>query len=142
MRDYSGANGLAGAEDGSVYLRCHGETKSPGDRKRLWESASVRYFQSEPEQAALVLFLHEAAHQYHFNDPDLGGDKNARLLALFAKAKGGNRIITKRARVSPREYFAESFAAAHLHPAEIDTRDPELGEFIKKFLAKKGMSQP
>jgi hypothetical protein len=36
----------------------------------------------------------------------------------------------------------ESFAAAHLHPPELDNRDPEMGEFIKKFLARKGMGKP
>jgi hypothetical protein len=44
--------------------------------------------------------------------------------------------------VNQAEYFAESFAAAHLHPSELDNRDPEMGEFIEKFLARKGMGKP
>jgi hypothetical protein len=141
-RDYPNANGVADPGDGRVYLRRHGSTKEPGDRRPLWESPSVRYFQSEPEQAALALFLHEAAHQYYFKDPGVGGDHNPKLQALFAKAVRGDRTITPRASHDPREYFAESFAAAHLDPAALDNRDPEMGELTKKFLAKKGMSNP
>ena len=44
--------------------------------------------------------------------------------------------------MTQEEYFAESFAAAYLDPEALDNRDPEMGEFIRKFLAKKGMSKP
>ncbi len=68
--------------------------------------------------------------------------RNPKLQALFARAKKGYRTITDRASVNQAEYFAESFAAAHLHPSELDNRDPEMGEFIEKFLARKGMGKP
>ena len=132
-RNHSNANGLANPRDGHVYIRRHGTLKSPDDQSKLWESDSVRYFQADPAQAALALFIHEAAHQYYFNDPELRD--NSRLKTLFAKALGSDAA-------DPLEYFAESFTAAHIHPDVLDERDPEMGDFIRKFLARKGLSQP
>lgn len=131
------ANGLA-EENGSVYLRRIGKLRSYGDPTNIWESASVRSFQTEPHQASLALVLHEVAHQYHFNRPELG----QRLHTLFARAKRENRMITERADVNPVEYFAESVAATLMHPHELDNRDPEMGDFVKNWLVKEGIRKP
>jgi phage-related protein (TIGR01555 family) len=136
--------------EGHVYIRRIGGVKSPEDQRPLWEHHRVQDFQSDPAQAALALFLHEAAHQYHNNDPGLWSprDENGRrkvspeLDSLFQNALANNRAITGRAKLNAQEYFVESFSAALMHPAELDKRDPEMGKFIKKWLAKQGIGKP
>ncbi len=145
-RSYKNAYAVA-HPDGTIYFRSLPPPKPPDDKSRLWENWITVESQSDPQQAAVATFLHEAAHQYHFNDPDLwakpgsGGKpgSNSELETLFQKARKHDRAITQNAARNPQEYFAESFVAALLHPVDLDKRDPEMGHFMKKWFAKQGI---
>jgi hypothetical protein len=157
---YKRAIGLAHPESGKIQVRGPEYEGFREKGKKLHEHWTTGSYQTNAEQATYATFVHEAGHQFDFNDlpepgtqiDDLehwlgirfgpgstyrgGGD---RLTELYGKAKQHDRTITRYAATNEREYFAESFTARLMHPKELEKRDPEMYSFMTSWMQKRGI---
>lgn len=135
------------SDDGRVWMNENRADSAFGPSTRpLWVDHSTSSFAPTQADKTLATFVHEAGHRYHEADAQLswnnpgtaGGEK---LTALYEDAKNNGHLITKYAGKNEKEYFAESFAAALLHPKELAKRDPAMYQFMKEFTAVKGIGK-
>jgi hypothetical protein len=131
--------------DGTGRLFVKGGESGGYKRKDLWEHHTTSEYQLTPGDAHLSTFIHEAAHHFHYVDDKLNwqgpGTMGDKLDHMFDFAKKNDRLITKYARTNVKEYFAESFTAALMHPALLKYRDPGMYAFLREFLLKKGIAK-
>lgn len=104
---------------------------TPGAVHSISTSAATR------EDATKATLKHELGHHVHLVQPRSASD--AVVNAAYGRALKSSTFITRYAKSSSREYFAESFAAYYLRRSELQAYDPNGFAMVEEVLTLRGV---
>lgn len=132
-RTESGSSGSYNRASRAIALNAVRSSRTYGRQFKPGESFSVSKSATTQKGAAKRTLVHEVAHHIHRT----GGPKVASIVSK-AWAKGRDKAITRYARVSKGEFFAESFAAYKYHRAALKESSPVAYSMVRKVLREIG----
>lgn len=112
-----------------------GDTFQPGIVHSVSSSMTTK------ERAANATLRHEIGHHVHFGETDPKADAkvDAVVKAAYRRASAARVYITKYGSTSPREYFAESYAAYYHRRSDLQKHDPNGFAMVEAVLTERGI---